>query len=198
MRSADARRPAGSSGSDGSDDSQLVDRARRGDTEAFGQLVERYQRPLMGAALSYTRNVADADDMVQETFVRAFTHLSSFRERDRFAPWLHRILRNLLIDKSRRSWREVADDELLVAVEETSGGPENALLNVELSRALREAIDAIPSDKQRQVFQMRYFEGLPVKEIAQRLGVHSGTVKVHLFRSVQRLRQALGAMETAL
>jgi RNA polymerase sigma-70 factor (ECF subfamily) len=179
-------------------DEELVARARRGDREAFAGLVARYQRPLTGRALSSTRRIEDADDAVQETFFRAWQGLPRFREDARFGPWLFRILDNHLADRGRRRGREVPGAEVL-AETIADGGPlaDEQLLSDELASAVRSAVGQLPPGRQREVFQLRYEEGLPVNEIAQRLGLHSGTVKVHLFRGARELRRLLGgAMES--
>jgi len=174
-------------------DAQLVGRARGGDVDAFSELVRRHQRPLMAKAMSSTRNVADADDLVQEAFMRAFRSLAKVRDASRFGPWLHRVLANLLADRGRRSGREPLSEEAL-PTEPVDGdpGPERRLLAREIAASLRSALEALPSGRQKEVFRMRYVDGLPVQEIATRLGVHSGTVKVHLFRTSQKLREVMG------
>jgi len=178
-------------------DEQLVARARGGDREAFAGLVLRYQRPMTARALASTRRIEDADDAVQEAFLRAWKGLSRFREDARFGPWLFRILDHLLADRGRRAGREVPGGEML-AETVADGGPlvDEQLVVEELAMALRSAVDRLPEGRQREVFRMRYEEGLPVNEIAERLGLHSGTVKVHLFRAARELRRLLGdAME---
>ncbi|MCU0223297.1 MAG: RNA polymerase sigma factor [Acidobacteria bacterium] len=174
-------------------DEQLVARARRGDREAFAVLVARYQRPLTGRALASTRKLEDADDAVQETFFRAWQGLPRFREDARFGPWLFRILDNHLADRGRRRGREVPGAEQFAEVlADPAPGADERLVADELATAVRGALDRLPPGRQREVFQLRYEEGLPVNEIAQRLGLHSGTVKVHLFRGARELRRLLG------
>ena len=114
-----------------SNDDELVRRARKGDREAYGELVGRYQRPLMAKALRYTRHIEDADDLVQETFLRAWDKLGSFRDETRFGGWLFRILGNLAADRGRRSGREVSGgDELAAAQPSELKGPDEQLLMV--------------------------------------------------------------------
>lgn len=179
-------------------DRDLVTQVLAGRTEAYGELVRRYQRPLMAKALASTRNVADADDMVQEAFTRAWANLAKCRDTEHFGAWLHRILANLLVDRSRRAWREVGVDEPMLEAQQADGDPEERALADELFASVRRALDNIPAGRQREVFRLRYAEGLPIDEIAKRLGVHSGTVKTHLFRTVKRLKERLGSKETVL
>ncbi len=179
-----------------SNDDELVRRARKGDREAFGELVGRYQRPLMAKALRYTRQLEDADDLVQETFLRAWDKLGSFRDETRFGGWLFRILGNLAADRGRRSGREVGGgDELAAAQPSELKGPDEALLQREVVTRVHEALKTIPEGRKREVFLMRFVEGLPIHEIADKLGVHSGTVKVHLFRLTRDLRRRYRELE---
>lgn len=176
----------------GDTDAALVLRARKGDLAAFSQLVSQYQRPLTAKAMSCLRNLEDADDLVQETFLRAFRSLRSFRDDTRFGPWLYRILRNLVIDRSRKAWREIdGAEDALSTLESEARNPEQDVLAAELSERVQKVLDAYPEGRQKEIFRMRFQQGLPIQEIAQRLDLHSGTVKVHLFRSSKRLRKML-------
>ena len=179
-----------------SDDEELVRRARKGDREAFGELVGRYQRPLMAKALRYTRQLEDADDLVQETFLRAWDKLGSFRDESRFGGWLFRILGNLAADRGRKSGREVGGgDELAAAQPSELRGPDERLLQQEVVARVHETLKTIPEGRKKEVFLMRFVEGLPIHEIADKLGVHSGTVKVHLFRLTRDLRARYRELE---
>lgn len=176
-------------------DEQLVARARGGDRDAFAGLVARYQRALTARALASTRRIEDADDAVQEAFLRAWKGLSRFREEARFGPWVYRILDHLLADRGRRAGREVPGAEVLAeTVADLSPLADEQLVAGEVAAALRNALDQLPPGRQREVFRMRYEEGLAVNEIAERLGLHSGTVKVHLFRGARELRRLLGGV----
>lgn len=146
----------------------------------------------MSKALKSTRQLEDADDLVQETFLRAWTNLGTFRDETRFGGWLFRILGNLAADRGRRVGREVGGgEELAEASPAPTQSPESRVITAEVARAIRTEIEAIPPGRKREVFLMRFVEGLPVADIAARLGVHTGTVKVHLFRLSRDLRQRL-------
>ncbi len=180
----------------GPPDAELVAGARRGDREAFGQLVERWQRPLFARALRATRSVADADDLVQETFLKAWQGLARFRDDAAFGGWTLRILANLAADRGRRGQRQVElPDEAAAALPDGRPGPEDTLLAGELERAVAGALEAIPDGRKKEVFRMRFVEGRTVNEIAGALGVHSGTVKVHLFRLARDLRRRVTGRE---
>lgn len=173
-------------------DSDLVARARRGDQEAFAVLVTRYQRPLMARALRSTRHLEDADDLVQETFLRAWRSLGGFRSDDRFGGWLFRILANLAADRGRIRGREApGGDEVGQEIADDLPSIEETLLAEEIAGAAKAALEQMPDGRRREIFQMRFVEDMPIQEIAQRLGLHSGTIKVHLFRGIRELRRRL-------
>ncbi|MDQ7007392.1 MAG: RNA polymerase sigma factor [Acidobacteriota bacterium] len=181
----------------GDSDAPLVRRAREGDLEAFAALVERYQRPLTAKALGCLRQVQDADDLVQETFLRAWRGLGSFREDSRFGPWLYRILRNLVVDRSRKAWREIEGaEEIARRAADGAPTPEEEMMSRDLAAQVQKALDALPEGRQREIFRLRFQQGLPIAEIAGRLGIHPGTVKVHIFRTARRLRRRLEGLET--
>ena len=169
-----------------------VRKARRGDRRAFGELVEKHQRSLTARALALTRRLEDADDLVQETFLRAWKNLRTFREDSRFGTWLFRILNNLAIDRFRVAGREVPGaEERAEAMAALDRGPDEKLLAAEIGRQVREALSAIPPGRRRDVFRLRFVEGLTIRQIAERLGVETGTIKVHIFRTHRQLRKVL-------
>lgn len=177
-------------------DSDLVARSRAGDQDAFGELVVRFQRPLMARALRSTRKLEDADDLVQETFLRAWRSLGGFRDDDRFGGWLFRILANLAADRGRVLGRETpVGDAVGIDLPDSAPGPEDSLLAEEIAAAVQAALDSLPPGRQREIFEMRFRQHLAIHEIAAKLGLHSGTVKVHLFRGTRELRRALGRFE---
>jgi len=178
-------------------DAALVHRARRGDEEAFAELVRRWQRPLMARALAAVGRVEDADDLVQETFLRAFRHLDRLRDPGSFGSWCLSTLRRLAVDRARRGEVPVDEAALLESTPDPDPGPEEGLLAAELRQAVREQLAALPPGRQREVFRLRFAEGLPVREIAARLGLHAGTVKVHLFRGTRLLRSRLAGFGEA-
>ena len=179
-------------------DELLVARARRRDQGAFAELVARWQRPLFAKALRNSRSLEDADDLVQETFLRAWRELGRFRDDGAFGGWLLRIMANLLADRGRRRGRETPGAETLAeATPDPRPGPDDELARGELEDELRRALEAIPPGRRREVFRMRFVEGMPVNQIADALGVHSGTVKVHVFRLVRELRRRLAGKEDA-
>ena len=171
-------------------DAELVDRVLSGDQDAFGELVGKHQRWVTVVALRSTGNLEEADDVAQDTFLRAYRALPGWRREASFATWLGQILRNRLRDRGRRG--PVSEDPLDTASEPVAEPEqEQSLLDAEMLGALREAYEALPEGRQRQVIRLRFLEGKRLEEIATELGLRVGTVKAHLFRGTQRLKGIL-------
>ena len=174
---------------------ELVVRAMDGDTHAYEELVRMHQQIAMRTAWLVTRNAAEAEDAVQEAFVKAYRALRRFREGAAFRPWLLAIVTN----EARNRRRSVARaDRLTLRVAEVrpSGdaapSPEAAALRQEERDVLVQALNAM-RDEDRLVVGYRYLLGLSEAETAEALGVPKGTVKSRLARSLARLREALSA-----
>ena len=174
-------------------ENELVERARGGDDDAFRVLVERHSRSVYRSAYRVTGNSADADDVVQETFLRAYRALGSFDARAAMATWLNRIAINCsldLIDSRRRRESRHADPEALTTVAATSASPDRVALGAEMQRAVAEAMDQL-SGNERTAFVLRHFEGMPLEEIGQILGIQLSATKNTIFRAVRKLRAQL-------
>jgi RNA polymerase sigma factor (sigma-70 family) len=176
------------------EDAELVEQARRGDADAYGELVRRYQA--VAARVAYLAAGADADveDVVQESFVRAYRALERFRPGAPFRPWILRIVANEARNRRRAAGRRarlalrVADDR------DPSGdaapSPEDAVVREDERVALMEAMSRLREDD-RMVLGYRYLIGLPERETAEALGVRPGTVKSRTSRALARLREEL-------
>jgi len=177
------------------EDAELIELARNGDVRAYGELVERYREPAFRLAVLVTKSAAEAEDAVQEAFVKAYYALGRFRDRAPFRPWILRIVSNEARNR-RRSARRREGLALRVAEDRPSGGaapsPEAAVLERETSRALLEAIGRLP-ERERLVIGYRYFLDLSEAEIAAVLGVRPGTVKSRCARALAHLRARLPA-----
>jgi RNA polymerase sigma-70 factor (ECF subfamily) len=183
----------------GESDATLVARSRKGDRDAFGELVRRWQRPLFARALRSTGSIEEADDMVQETYLRAWRGIGRFRDDPRFGAWALRILANLAIDRARkRAPRASADERVIEALADPAPGPEQRLLAADFDDQVRAALAALPAGRRREVFRMRFVEGRTINEISQQFGVTVGTVKVHLFRLGRELRRRLAGGKAIL
>ena len=204
MQQAASERLAGADGlgADGLGDAELARLARRGEASAFGAIMSRYNRRLYRAARSVLRDDGEAEDAVQDAYVRAFTGLSEFRGEAGLSTWLTRITINEALGRLRRRRRSV-DLQALDAVQ-TNGAalavsaplamadadPERTAARREIRRLIEQAIDELP-EAFRLVFVLRDVEEMSVEETAAHLGLRPETVKTRLFRARRRLRRAL-------
>lgn len=177
-------------------DEAIVARVLQGDLRAFEVLMRRHNQKVYRAARSIVRDDAEAEDVMQDAYVRAFAALSSFRGDASFSSWLLRIAVHESFARVRRRKRFVAtgneqdgaDDE--VADDNGEPSPEEALGEAEVGRVVEGAIDLLPDDF-RTVFVMRAVEELSVKETADVLGIPEDTVKTRFFRARAKLRAIL-------
>ncbi|MDQ3280370.1 MAG: RNA polymerase sigma factor [Acidobacteriota bacterium] len=175
-------------------DSELVERARGGDgDDAFRILVERHSRAIYRAAYRITGNAADADDVVQEAFLRAYRALGSYDARASFTTWLHRIAINCaldLIDSRKRRDGRIDDGAELSLVASNDASPDRVVLGAEMQRAIAAAMAGLTGNE-RTAFVLRHFEGMPLEEIGEILGTRMNATKNTVFRAVKKLRQHL-------
>jgi len=182
-------------------DADAVTRARDGDREAFRELVERHSHRVFRLAFRLTGNEEDAEDVVQDTFLRAYRGLSRFEERAEFSTWLHRIASNCAMDLARRRPSRADRVEALDEGRPLPGGeagdaipdPERQALASETGRRFAAALTRL-SSMERTAFVLRHFEGRPIAEIAQTLQVRAGAAKNCVFRAVSKLRRELAPM----
>ncbi len=184
------------------DDLALVSSARAGDAEAFRALVVRYQRKVYAVALGIVKDRDLAWDVAQEAFVRVHAHLADFKGDASFSTWVLRIGTHLAIDavrKERVSAKEeideVRDAHLAGAGEgilatELGRDPQQNLLRRELAGKMTEALSQLP-EKHRTILVLRELEGLSYDELAERLGIHKGTVMSRLFHARTKMQAAL-------
>jgi RNA polymerase sigma-70 factor (ECF subfamily) len=166
---------------------------RAGERDAFGVVVELYQRRLFGLLLMTVRDPAGAEEVAQEAFVRAFTHLDSYDERRPFYPWLAtiatRLAHNWLRRRGRVMRREGAPLEAH-AEPAANGDPLAHAIRGERGRRLWRAVADLPQGERTAVL-LHYRQGMKVREVARALGVTTGTVKTFLFRARAKLRAVL-------
>ena len=166
-------------------------KAQAGNLFAYEELVRRYQRRVYAVAFRIARRHDVADDVAQETFLRAYRAIDRFELGRPFGPWVSRIAANLAINE-RRSPR-AREDELPEGHGETpaaTASPLQQLLEDEAGTVLEKALDALPED-QRAVFVLRVHEGMSYQEIGETLGLAPGTVMSRLSRAREKLRGAL-------
>ena len=180
------------------DEQELVARAQNGDTEAFNPLVYKYQQKIYNLIYRKVGDRETAEDLCQEVFLKAWQALPNFKEQSVFYTWLYQIAFNCSIDYIRKRDREIifaceelpqnADDGLPML--QTQPSPCQILEKEELGHIIRKAMHKLPSG-QCSVLYLRYWEDLPIKEIALRLGKSEGTVKTYLYHARQKLRSLL-------
>ena len=173
-------------------DGELVERARGGDDRAYGALVARYMRAAYVVALSVTRRHEDAEDAAQESFLVALERLEECRNPEKFGGWLMTIVRNRSKNLIRReSLREM--DQVPETARSGGPSPDGETERSELRGVLWEALSGL-SEIQRQIVLLHDMEGWKHREIADRLGIPSGTVRSHLHFARKALRNALGTV----
>lgn len=187
------------------DDSAVVERSRNGDKAAYRLLVERYQARAHAIAYGILGSYEDAEDVVQEAFVKAYRNLDSFRGHSSFYTWLYRIVFNLAVDLSRKRYRrselsmgdsfvldstegnpDVASDTLVSRIDE----PDRELDKNEFRVRFRQALEDL-SAEHRAVIVLREIEGLSYAEISRVVGCSKGTVMSRIHHARKRLRRAL-------
>ena len=165
--------------------------------ERFGDLVGLVQRRAVRLAYYYLGNAADADDAVQDAFVKVYAHMTSYRTDQPFDAWFSRILVNTCLDriKARRrhpvSSTDAIAEGLLHGLPDDAPSPERQLLAASTWRTVADAVRALP-DRQRDAFVLCHIHETPPGEAAEALGMNAATFRVHLFRAVRKLRAALG------
>ena len=173
----------------------LIQRARKGDQDAFAALVTEHQRYVYNLAVRVLKNEDEALDLAQETFVRAWTALPNFRGQSQFRTWLYRIVTNLCYNRLpglRRSLSELGDDVIseLPETDRSPGNPSSESEDRELRSYLHRAIEEL-DEHYRLLVSLRYQNELSYEEIASTLNLPLGTVKTGLFRAKEQLRRAL-------
>jgi RNA polymerase sigma-70 factor (ECF subfamily) len=192
--------PAVVAGGDG--EALLVAAAKRGDTAAFDELVRRYERRIFRLARNITQNREDAEDVMQEAFLKAYEHLSDFEGNSRFYTWLVRIAVNQGLMKLRKrrpnvlsldEELETEDDVMPREVEDWGPSPEQRYQQSELAGILDEAIHSLEPGF-RVVFQLRDIEELSTEDTARVLGLSVPAVKSRLLRARLKLRNKLNRL----
>jgi RNA polymerase sigma-70 factor (ECF subfamily) len=184
-------------------DRAAVEEVLAGKPESFRVLVDRHSRKVFGLAYRMTGNEHDADEVVQETFLRSFKRLDSFESRSSFSTWLYRIASNCALDllakrkveKTHIVESDARDDETnpeerTLDYATPQPGPERMLLSAELRRRVADAMTRL-SAVERTAFVLRHFEGQSIVEIGQTLKLKDDAVKNTIFRAVKKMRTEL-------
>jgi len=184
-------------------DRALVAQARSGDPDAFRALVERHSRVVFRAAFRMTGNRQDAEDIVQEAFLRAYRQLGRFDDRAEFGTWLYRIATNRALDlirvRRRRSENLAAAEpdqpDPVAQLPAYEPSPERSAWSAQLRGAVEDAMNEL-SPTERAAFVLRHFEGMRIEEVSRALQCRPGAAKHSVFRAVQKLRRALEPLVT--
>jgi RNA polymerase sigma-70 factor (ECF subfamily) len=179
-------------------DAAAADEAQRGNQHAFRVLVERHSRALFRLAYRMTANEHDAEDLVQETFLRAYKQLKRFDGRAAFSTWLYRICLNCTLDliRSKSNRKEVAPSTTdgafhwLDRIAAPNPNPERLTESGQIAGLLEPALNKL-TDMERTAFVMRHYEGCDIEQIACMLGIRENAAKQCVFRAVQKLRREM-------
>lgn len=175
-------------------ENEIIRSVIKGNINEFEKLVTAYEKNVYNLALRMVGDPEDAADMTQETFIKAYRSLNSFRGDSKFSVWLYRIASNVCLDflrsRSRRPQvslsREDEDGQTLIDLPDLSQNPEEQLMKKLSMEAVRCGLEQLPP-QQRQILVLRELGGLSYSELAQTLGLEEGTVKSSIFRARKRL-----------
>ena len=178
--------------------SGALERARSGDNDAFRLLVEQHGRAIFRLAFRMTGNEEDAEDVVQETFLKAYRQIDRYEARASFSTWLYSIAANCSLDllrkrKTRERNRDRGPDpdrDFLGSIPAQTPGPDRELYSSQISVRVHAALNGL-SGQERTAFILRHFEGLSIEEIGLALGTGASATKHSIFRAVQKLRRSL-------
>ncbi|MBC8875761.1 MAG: sigma-70 family RNA polymerase sigma factor [Planctomycetes bacterium] len=178
-------------------DASLIDQTLKGDSEAFGELVRKHQGRLFNSIIHNARCREDAEDIVQDAFVHAYTQLGYFRHESAFYTWLYRIAMNLVISRHRQQqpsvsmdgWRDISDSE----PQDNRGDPGERCEWEESLSQIQQALDSLP-DQHRTILVLRGIDGFGYETISQMLELNLGTVRSRLHRARRKFRRQLAAL----
>ncbi|HET9940355.1 MAG TPA: sigma-70 family RNA polymerase sigma factor [Candidatus Eisenbacteria bacterium] len=182
-------------------DEQLVRKSQQDNERAFGELVSRYESKVYSLALKMLRNPEDAEDVLQDTFLRAYRGIKSFKGNSTFSTWIYRITANSALMRLRKrqlptvSIDDADEREAPINIADWAPGPVEQMLNQETQAAMTEAIDALPPEF-RQVFVLRDIEELSNAEVAEILDLSVAAVKSRLHRARLKVRNRLATYFT--
>lgn len=187
-------------------DSELIRAAQRGDSSAFEVLVRQYDQAVLRLAMHLTGTEADARDIYQEAFLKAYRHIGNFRFECSFYTWIYRIVTNLCLDHLRKRQTRREDPQTMtdmsgrevdvlerVSDDRAGANPERDLMRRELGAKIAQALGRL-TPRERMVFELKHYQGLRLRTIGEMLNTTEETAKNTLFRATQKLRSALATM----
>ena len=185
----------------GNDDYELIRAVLAGDKDAYGQLVIRHSQSVFRVAFRITENEADAEEVVQETFLRGYNKLRDFDARANFRTWIYRIAMNCALDILNKHKSQAAipiaeeydSEQSTVQLADRSAGPDRLLLSQEIEARRKAAMEKL-TPTERVAFALRHMEDRSTEEIATALGIAPNSAKQAVFRAVQKLRASLAPL----
>lgn len=168
----------------------LVRRSREGDSHSMGLLYEQFKGRMFSLAYRYTYNAASAEDLLQDIFIRVFTHIETLDKDETFAGWMYRIAVNTCLSYLRSNKKVLQQSVPLSSIEYTVGEDTQSVSEKMLEKPLEEAIQSLPT-KLKSVFLLHDVQGFKHREIAQILGCTVGTSKSQLFKARMKIRKKL-------
>jgi RNA polymerase sigma-70 factor (ECF subfamily) len=188
------------------EDAQVVGQILAGERDAYRLLVERHSRNIFRVAFRVLNNEQDAEEVVQETFLRAYRNLGKFEQRSVFSTWLYRIAMNCALDMKKKAKHtlntliiaeEPEPESGEVQVESPNASQDRLLYSDRVKKEVLQAMEEL-SDVERSAFTLRHFEGLSIEKIAAVLGIQQNAAKNRIFRAVKKMREALGPIVATL
>lgn len=171
-------------------DAEIVRRVLAGETALFELIMRRYNQRVYRTVRAIVRDESEAEDVMQQAYVNAFSHLGQFAERSAFSTWLTRIAINEALARIRPRALQLVSDEVMFEIESPSPNPEEAAMTSEIKEVVESEISALP-DSYRSVFMLREVEGLSTIETAECLGLSEDVVKTRLHRARAMLREKI-------
>ena len=172
-----------------STDQYLIDKVLNGDTNAFGELVDRYQNFVFTIAIRILKVTEEAEEVAQDSFIKAFDSLSSFRGESKFSTWLYRIVYHKSLDRIKMNKRHRTYEIIEEITDDSLDHIENGLefmLSTERTNIIKKCIDQLPEDE-AAIISLYYFEEQSVKEIAKVTDLTEDNIKIKLYRSRKKL-----------
>jgi len=174
------------------DDKQLVNRFQKGEERAFNELVRKYQTQIYAVARGMMRSHEEAEDIVQEVFIRVYQRLNNFRGDSTFFTWIYRITVNLSLNalRKRKARQILSIDNTGLSIASKADHPDIKMEKAETMERIARAIEKLPG-KQKMVFTLRYYQGLPHAEIARIMNRDVGTIRANYHQAIRKLQKAV-------
>lgn len=186
---------------------KLVKQASQGDRGAFREIVEDNKKKIFYLAFDFTGSIQDAEDLSQDVFIKAFRSLHTFKGEASISTWLYRITLNTFLDLKRKKSFEMEKNQApleegvsansVFAENPATGNPETYAESCQMQMHIQQALETL-SPRERSVFVMRHYRGMPGKTVGELLNISEGTVKSLLSRAIKKLQNALGFYKDSL